>query len=136
MDIIKQLSNDKLKQIYTDGILWNEYSADQKYRSFLYKITNHIQAIHGDSIVLVNDVLCFATEELFSRQKNKYRQGWCFLYIHNMDIMIKNIRECIGSAERDIDNDNFYIDKSYVEDLLYSFNYFLDNLEDALYNLN
>ena len=71
MEIIKQLSTDRLKQICNDGVLWNEYSTDQKCRSLLYRTTSLIQEANEDRLILTRDVLDQATVELLKRkQKN------------------------------------------------------------------
>ena len=68
MELIKQLSTDRLEQICYDGLLWSEYSNDQKYRSLLHRITSLIQEQHEDEIILTRDVLDMASVELLRRK--------------------------------------------------------------------
>lgn len=68
MELIKQLSTNRLEQICNDGLLWNEYSTDQKYRSLLYRATSLIQEQHEDEIILTRDVLDMASVELLRRK--------------------------------------------------------------------
>lgn len=69
MELIKQLSTDKLEQICNDGLLWNKYNPEQQYKSLLYRATSLIQEQHEDEVILVRDVLDMASVELMCRKQ-------------------------------------------------------------------
>lgn len=69
MELIKQLSIDKLEQICNDGLLWKNYTSEQQYNSLLYKVTSLIQELHEDNIILTRDVLDCVSVELIRRKQ-------------------------------------------------------------------
>lgn len=69
MELIKQLSTDKLEQICYDGLLWSEYTEEQQYKSLLYRTTSLIQEHQEDKITLTRDVLDDVSVELLRRKQ-------------------------------------------------------------------